>query len=179
MGQTFNLPSAGGALLVGTGAWTAYVSRRLWARHPALLALVAGVVGFYALAALGRDGSTVSAGVSRYVYVAVALLVPLMGKLLSPARASGGAVFGAVGLLALTALGNVGQAQSWASARVALTSASKVQVVATGRLLGEGCSSFPGPPRRPSPPAQFGGRTARRLARSDLLPDTRCRPSSS
>ena len=172
LGQTFNLPSAGGALLVGMGAWTAYSSRRLWARHPALLALVAGVVCFYALAALGRDGSTVSAGVSRYVYVAVALLVPLMGKLLSPARASGGAVFGAVGLLALSALGNVGQAQSWASARVALTSASKVQVVATGRLLGEGVQFVSGPDAPPIGllPNLAAGPLAR-LARSDLLPD--------
>jgi hypothetical protein len=172
LGQTFNLPSAGGALLVGMGAWTAYRSRRLWAQHPALLALGAGVVCFYALAALGRDVSTVSAGVSRYVYVAVALLVPLMGKLLSPARASSGAVFGAVGLLALTALGNVGQAQSWASARVALTSASKVQVVATGRLLGDGVQFVSGPDAPPIGvlPNLAAGPLAR-LARSHLLPD--------
>ncbi len=172
LGQTFNLPSAGGALLVGMGAWTAYRSRRLWARHPALLALGAGVVCFYALAALGRDASTVSSGVSRYVWVAVALLVPLMGKLLSPARASGGAMFAAVALLALAALGNVGQAQSWASVRVALTSASKVQVVATGRLLGEGVPfvSGPGAPPIAVLPNLTAGPLAR-LARSHLLPD--------
>ncbi len=149
LGQTFNLSSAGGALLVGTGAWTAYHLRRLWARQPSLVGLAVAVLVFYALAALGRDTSAVDAGVSRYVYVAIALLVPLLGQVLSPARASTGMVLGAAGLLALTTLGNVGQAQSWAATRVALTSASEVQVVATARLLGSGVPYVSGPDAPP------------------------------
>ena len=149
LGQTFNLPSAGAALLVGTGAWTAYHLRQLWARHPSLIGLGAAVLAFYALTALGRDTSTVDAGVSRYVYVAIALLVPIMAKILGPPGASRGMVLGAVGLLALAAVGNVGQAQSWAATRVALTSASEVQVVATAKLLGTGVPYVSGPDAPP------------------------------
>jgi len=73
------------------------------------------------------------------------LLVPVIGKLLGPARAFAGARAGAVGLLALTALGNVGQAQTWTTARLALTSTLKTEVLATGRLLGEGVHYVSGP----------------------------------
>ena len=173
LGQTFNFPSAGAALLVGAGGWTAYHGRHLWARHPALVGLGAAALAFYALAALGRDTSTVDAGVSRYVYVAMALLVPLIGKLLGPRRASAGAVVGAVALLALTALGNLGQAQSWAAGRVALTSASKVQVLATARLLGTGVHYVSGPQAPPigALPNLLAG-PLEDLQRSHLLPNS-------
>jgi len=173
LGQTFNLADAGGALLVGLGVWAAYHLRSLWARHPALVGLGAAVFAFYALAALGRDTSTVDASVSRYVYIAIALLVPVLGKLLGPARASAGAVFGAVALLALSALGNVGQAQSWAATRQVLTSASQVQVLATARLLGAGVAfvSGPGAPPIEALPNLTAGPLAR-LQRSHLLPGT-------
>ncbi len=173
LGQTFNLADAGGALLVGLGVWTAYHLRRLWSRYPALLGLGAAVVAFYALTALGRDTSTVDASVSRYVYIAIALLVPVLGKILGPARASTGAVVGAVALLALSALGNVGQAQSWATTRDALTSASEVQVLATARLLGTGVQYVSGPDAPPigALPNLTAGPLAH-LQRAHLLPTT-------
>jgi hypothetical protein len=172
LGQTFNLASAGGALLVGVGVWAGWLWRDLWARRPALLGLCAAVVAFYTLAALGRDTSTVDAGVSRYVYIAVALLVPVMGKLLSPARASTGMRLCAAGLLALTALGDVGQAQSWATTRVALTSSLETEVLATARLLGTGVQfvSGPGAPPIGVLPDLTAG-PLRHFQQSHLLPD--------
>ena len=86
LGQTFNEPDLGGALLVGLAAWLVWNMRTLWLGSPALLGLGATAVAFYVLAGLGRDqtpGSTTV--VSRYVYVAVAVLVPVAGKLLTAA----------------------------------------------------------------------------------------------
>ena len=173
LGQTFNLTAAGGALLVGVAVWVGCHLRRLWDREPALLGLCAAVLAFYALTSLGRDTSTVDAGVPRYIYIALALLVPVIGKLLGPARAFAGARAGAVGLLALTALGNVGQAQTWTTARLALTSTLKTEVLATGRLLGEGVHyvSGPGAPPIGALPNLTAGPLGD-LQRSRMLPGT-------
>ncbi|HXW78166.1 MAG TPA: hypothetical protein VEJ84_01640, partial [Acidimicrobiales bacterium] len=135
LGQTFNLPAAGAALLVGLAAWLVWNTARFWREQPALLGLSAAAVTFFLLAGLGRDTSTGTPEVSRYVYVAIALLVPVMAKLLSPQKAAVPARLAAVALLAVTALGNIGQANTWVNTRVALTSKLKTEVLATGRLL--------------------------------------------
>ena len=170
LGQAFNLEAAGTAILVGLGAWTAYHLRGLWAEQPALVALIAAVIAFYALAALGRDASTVSPTVSRYIYVAMALLVPVMTKVLTSLGPGRGARLGAVALLGFTAVGNVGQARTWTKARLALTSEVKVQLAATGRLLAGGVHDVSGPLSAPvafSPNLSVADIT--RLERSHLL----------
>jgi len=149
LGQVFNLAGAGAAILVGLGAWVVWKGGALWRQYPALIGLCAAVVAFYALTALGRDGTTVSPGLSRYVYVAMALLLPVVAKLLSPAVQSHAARWAAVALLAFTALGNVGQAQSWASSRVTFTSGLKTSVLAAGKLLGSGVQDVSGPGAAP------------------------------
>jgi hypothetical protein len=149
LGQAFNLDDAGAAILVGLGAWVVWKSGALWRQNPALIGLCAAVVAFYALTALGRDGSTVSPGQSRYVYVAMALLLPVVAKLLSPAGQSQLTRWAAVALLGVTALGNVGQAQSWASTRVTFTSGLKTNVLAAGKLLGSGVRDVSGPTAAP------------------------------
>jgi hypothetical protein len=172
LGQTFNLEPAGGALLVGLGLWVAYRSRALWRTAPAVLGLCAAAVAFYALAALGRDASTVSPSVSRYVYVALALLLPALAVLLSPVPGWRAATAGAVAFLVLSALGNVGQARTWASARVTLTTGLKTEVFATAKLLGNGVQDVSGPGAAPI--GAFPNLTASslaRLERSHLLGD--------
>jgi hypothetical protein len=149
LGQAFNLAGAGAAILVGLGAWVVWRGGSLWRQNPALIGLCAAAVAFYALLALGRDGSTVSPGMSRYVYVAMALLLPVIAKLLSPAGQSSVARWAAVALLAFTALGNVGQAQSWASSRVSFTSGLKTNVLAAGKLLASGAQDVSGPGAAP------------------------------
>jgi hypothetical protein len=145
LGTTFNLSTAGGALLVGLGAWVALHLRSLWARQPALLGLCLATLAFYVLVALGRDTSTVSPSVSRYVYIALVLLVPAIAKLLSPARASAGLRWGAVALLGFTTLGDIGQAETWTTARVTLTSDLKTEVLASAELLAGGVRDVSGP----------------------------------
>ena len=170
LGQSFNLEPAGGALLLGLGLWVVWRSRALWHKSPAVLGLCAAAVAFYALAALGRDASTISSSVSRYVYVALALLLPAMAVLLSPARAWRAATAGAVAFLALSALGNVGQAQTWASARVTLTSGLKTDVFATAKLLGSGVQDVSGPGAAPiGALPNLTASSLARLARSHLL----------
>lgn len=176
LGQTFNLEAAGTAILVGLAVWTGWHMRGLWAEQPVLVALGTAVVAFYALAAVGRDASTVSPTVSRYIYVAIALLVPLMAKILSSLGTAPVARFGAVGLLAFTALGNVGQAQTWAQARKVLTSEVKTQLAATGQLLASGEHDVSGPAAAPvSFSPNLSVADIARLERSHLLPNV---PSS-
>jgi hypothetical protein len=177
LGQAFNLESAGAAILVGLGACVAWKSRALWDKNPALIGLCAAAVAFYALTALGRDGAAVSPGQSRYVYVAMALLLPLIAKLLSPGGQSNAARWTAVALLAFTALGNVGQAQGWASSRVSFTSGLKKDVLAAGKLLGSGVQDVSGPEAAPisfdpnlSASALAGLQRAGRLPHAALTP---------
>jgi hypothetical protein len=177
LGQTLNLEDAGAALLVGLGAWVAWNGRGLWRQNPALIGLCAAAVAFYVLTALGRDASTVSPGLSRYVYVAIALLLPTLAKLLSPARGSNAARWAAVSLLAFTALGNVGQAQSWASSRVTFTSRLKTDMLAVGKLLGSGVRDVSGPGAAPiNFFPNLSASSLLHLQRSGLLPRTSITP---
>ena len=171
LGQAFNLEAAGTAILVGMAAWTAWHMRALWAEQPALIALSTAVVAFYSLAALGRDASTVSPTVSRYIYVAVALLVPVIAKLLSSLGPGRAARLGAVALLTFTAVGDVGQARTWVKARVGLSSEVKTQLAATGRLLASGARDVSGPQAAPvSFSPNLSVAAIARLERSHLLP---------
>ncbi len=171
LGQTFNLDSAGAAIVVGITVWVIWNMSTLWREHPALLGLFAAALSFYALAGLGRDTSVVTPEVSRYVYVAMVLLMPLLAKILSPQRAPVVARLAALALLAVTALGNVGQAQTWAHSRTALTAQLKTEVLATGRLLAAGDKDVTGPGAAPI--TYFPNLSAATLAgleRSHLLP---------
>lgn len=171
LGASFNLASAGGALLVGVIVWCA--RRVTLFRRPGslLLPLAASLVVFYVLAALGRDNTTVSPDVSRYVYVAIALMVPLLARLLSPDRPVVGARVAVLALCAVTVLGNVGQAQAWVTPRVATTSSLKVQVLAAARLLAQGKHDIYGPSGQPviaDPNLSAAG--ARELQRAGDMP---------
>jgi hypothetical protein len=177
LGQALNLESAGGAVLVGLGACTVWKSRALWQQSPALIGLCAAAITFYSLTAIGRDATAVSPAESRYVYVAMALLLPVIAKLLSPAWRPNSARWAAVGFLAFTALGNVGQAQSWASSRVSFTSRLKTDVLAAGKLLGSGIPDVSGPSAAPisfdpnlSASALAGLQRDGRLPRAELTP---------
>lgn len=153
LGQAFGLEAAGAALLVGLAAWVAWQARQLWAEQPLVVALCAAVLGFYALAGIGRDISGGSPGASRYTYVAFSLLVPVVARLLSgqPRRSWPVARAGAAGLLLFCTLSNVGQARDLASSRAALTSSLKSQLFATGELLRAGVRDVSGPQAAPLP----------------------------
>jgi len=177
LGQAFNLEGAGAAFLVGLGAWVVWKSGALWRQNPALIGLAGAAVAFYALLALGRDATTVSPGQSRYVYVAMALLLPVIAKLVSPAGQSHVARWAAVALLGFTALGNVGQAQSWASSRVTFTSGLKTNVLAAGELLGSGVQDVSGPSGAPiSFDPNLSASALRDLQRAGWLPHAALTP---
>ena len=162
LGQSANLLGAGAALLVCLAVWLAWRARSAWQRAPEMLALPAAAVAFYVLAALGRD-QTAGAFivVSRYVWVAMALLLPVIAVALSTAPAASRPTskfaaasrptlnFAAAALLAAAALGNVGQARTWAAGRAELTSALRAQLVAVGRLLAAGVRDVSGPSASP------------------------------
>ncbi len=152
LGRAFNFDAAGAALLVGLAAWVAWRARRLWAERPALIALCASALTFYALAAVGRDAGG-GPTASRYVYVVFAILLPVVAVVLdgggrwgwAPARVA------AVGLLVLSTLGNVGQARAFTSARTALTTRLKTQLEAVGELVAGGTADVSGPGAAPVP----------------------------
>jgi len=67
---------AGAVVTVVLVAWTVVHLRRLWRSHPATLGLLGAAVAFYVLAGLGRDRLGITP--SRYVYIGLALLAPLV-----------------------------------------------------------------------------------------------------
>jgi hypothetical protein len=172
--QAFNLTGAGAALLVGLTAWLLWQARTIWRQCPSLLGLGAAGVTFFVLAGLGRDTtSAASSVVTRYVYVAIAILLPVLAKVLGsvgtwpPAR---GVV---VGLLAVTALGNVGQAEAYVPAHAAVTASLRAQLVATAHLLASGTRDVSGPGASPiSLYPDLSVADIEHLQRSGLLPAT-------
>jgi hypothetical protein len=103
--------------------------------------------------------------------------MPLIAKILSPQRAPVVARLAALALLAITALGNVGQAQTWAHGRTALTDKLKTEVLATGRLLAAGDKDVAG--RGAAPITYFPNLSAATLGgleRSHLLPGAALTP---
>ena len=152
LGQTANLATAGGALLVGLAVWLARRAPTLWQRAPVTLALCASVLTFYFLAALGRDTTTVSPAVPRYIYVAMALLMPLVAVVLSGNGRSGAATLGAVCLLAVSAAGNVSQATTALPSHDAEVTLLEHEVLASARLLGQGVQDVSGPGASPVAP---------------------------
>ena len=78
-----------------------------------------------------------------------------------------------VGVLGVTALGNVGQAQTWVSNQVALESSLKPELLATAHLLASGVTDVSGP--RASPIWLFPDLSAAsidHLERSGQLPES-------
>lgn len=148
LGQAFNLEAAGAALLVGIAAWVIWNSRLLWLDSPALVGLAAAAVTFFLLAGLGRDdlGSAVPA---RYVYIAIAILLPLLARLASSVAAWAPAKAAVLGLLGLAIVGNLGQASAWVDARNALVGGLKTEALAAARLLSRGTRDVAGPLAKP------------------------------
>ncbi len=177
LGRAFNLEAAGVVILIGIIAWVAWHAAKILREQPVLLALCAATVSFYLLAGLGRDISTGTPDVSRYVYVAIALLTPVIATLLSPQRAPAVVRLAAVALLVVTLIGNVGQAHTWVKARVALTSRLKIDVLASGRLVAAGVQDVTGP--NAAPISYFPNLSAAGLAalqRAHLLPPAALTP---
>ena len=163
---------------MGLGAWAVWHVRPLWHEKPALLGLCAAAVMFYVLAGLGRDALGDSVAVSRYVYVTIAILVPVIAGVLSSAGGWPGARLAAVALLAATALGNVGQAQSYLAARDLLVDNLKADVAGTAQLLAAGVRDVAGPGAEPishEPNLDASGLAG--LARSGLLPHETLSPA--
>jgi hypothetical protein len=172
LGQASGLDALGPALVVGMGAWLAYNARGLWAAQPALIGSCASALAFYVLVGVGRDADG-PPDASRYIYVAFALLLPLIARILSgprkgtwpPLRVAAGAV-----LLALT-LGNVGQAKAWATARASLDEDLKTQLFALGELVAAGVHDVSGPGAAPLPgDPNLEVKDIARLEREGFLP---------
>jgi hypothetical protein len=172
LGTTFNLEAAGTALLVGLAAWVGYHIRPLWRESPMLLGLFVSGVAFYAVAGFGRDTTAgATTVVSRYVYVGIAILLPVIAKVLSSAGGWPVTRLALIVLLAVTALGDVGQAQAWATNRVTVTAKLKAQLVATATLLASGAHDVSGPSASPiSLFPDLSAGTIEALERSGQLP---------
>ncbi len=186
LGLSFNLEAAGGALLIGLGAWAVWQTqaRGLLTERPALVGLGAGAFVFYLIVALGRDsGGEVGSTAPRYIYVGMALLMPVtayaLGSLAGPELGSGVANFAVVALFLATALGGAGQAMSWATARTTLVQGLRTEVLATARLLGHGgVVDVTGPKSTPIGYApDLTAAVLQRLGRSGLLGDESLSPA--
>lgn len=180
MGQSFDAASAGAVLLVGLAAWVAWRLGALWREAPTLLGLMSATVAFYLLAGVGRDQTAGAfTVVSRYVWVAMAVLAPVVGRALSPGpreQARPGLRVAVCALLSAAALGNVGQTGGWVNSQVRERSALKEQLVAIGRLLSRGVRDVSGPGASPLQLyPDLSVASIEQLERAHLLPT---RPSS-
>jgi hypothetical protein len=153
IGQSADDTKAGVVVLTCLAAWAAWQLRSLWQHSPGILGLCAAAVAFYVMAAAGRDQTAGAfTVVSRYVWVAMAILVPVIAKALSPRSfGAGGPAFRVpvCALLTAATLGNLGQASRWATAQAGERTTLEHQLVAVGRLLGAGVHDVSGPPTSP------------------------------
>lgn len=183
LGHSFGVPSAGPVLLIALATWVAWRAAKLWRQAPILLGLCAATLSFYVLAAVGRD-QTAGAFivVSRYVWVAMALLLPVIARALSPKApvTQRPALRLAVStFLVATAFANVGQAETWVAGRNAITSALRSQFVAVAHLLARDVPDVSGPtssPIRLYP--QLSAASIEGLARSGEVPTGPISPAS-
>lgn len=138
LGATADVPRASGFLLVGLIIWTAFRLPVLVRSHPAVLGLAVGAVSFYFLTGLGRESFGIPTS-SRYVYIAMALLIPLFATLVSlPWRwrfdQRVPIILGALTLMVV----NVGLLRDFADSRSILVNDNKQQVLTTATLLHQG-----------------------------------------
>jgi hypothetical protein len=177
--QAFNVAGTGAALLVGLVAWVLGNMRALWRQCPSLVGLGAASVAFFVLAGLGRDTTAgASTVVTRYVYVAVAILVPVIAKVLGSAGAWPGARWAVVALLAVTAVGDVGQAEAYVPGHAAVTAGLKDELVATARLVASGVPDVSGPAASPiGLYPDLSVASIEHLGRAGLLPATAPSPA--
>lgn len=152
LGNTFGLSSAGAALLVVLLASTGYAFPRLYHAHPAVLGLGFGVGVFYLLVALGRSGSGGSSDASRYVYVAMALLIPLMATLVSLVRRPAFEIrVPVIAVLLIVIVANLGFLRNFTASRLTIVQPQKEQILTTASLLAEGLPSLDPTPITYSP----------------------------
>ena len=143
LGNTFGLSSAGAALLIGLLAWTVYAFPRLYRAHPAVLGLGLGAGVFYLLVALGRSGSGGSGDASRYVYLAMALLIPLMATLISSVQRPAFEIrVPVVAVLLIVIVANLGFLRNFAASRVTIVQPQQDQIATTASLLAQGLPSL-------------------------------------
>ncbi|HUE61393.1 MAG TPA: hypothetical protein VMO88_17625, partial [Acidimicrobiales bacterium] len=144
LGRAVDLRAAGPVLLTILIVWVAVSFGRLRRESPSALGGVAGAVVFFVLTGLGRDGQSGSATASRYVYVCVALLLPvvMVGATRLNAVARQPARIVALCLVLLILALNLGLLISYADKRTSIVQANKRQLLAIGTLLADGSPSL-------------------------------------
>lgn len=177
----------GALIAVAVAAWSALHLRALIWRLPATLGLACAGVCFYCLTALGRDRFPTLITPSRYVYVGMACLLPLVAAALSGALASsaarpsaarsGRALWhlarpGAFAVIGLFLAANVAEGASWVSQRAATAQRDRLQILTTARLLEAGAPvlvryPFPGSGRYAG---YLSAADVLRLAREGVIP---------
>ena len=133
-------------------AWTGYAFPRLYHAHPAVLGLALGAGVFYLLVALGRSGSGGSSDASRYVYVAMALLIPLMATLVSLVRRPAFEIrVPVIAVLLIVIVANLGLLRNFTASRLTIVQPQQEQIVTTASLLAQGLPSLDPTPITYSP----------------------------
>lgn len=150
LGHGFDFQPAGAILTVALLAWLAWSARALWHRRPSVLACSTASIVFFGLAATGRDalGDHIP---SRYVYICVALVLPVLLVALTPVSRYRPGTLVLVALLLASLAGNVGLGRTWVTQREQLVTSLKLQALATVELLAHGAQPVAGPYAQPVP----------------------------
>jgi hypothetical protein len=143
LGSTFDLADAGGALLIGLLVWIVYAFPILRRAHAAVLGLALGTGCFYLLTGIGRQGIGAPATSSRYVYVAMALLIPVLTTLLAiTSRPKLDLRLPVITVVLVLIVANLGLLRSFATSRSGLMQSQKQQILTTATLLARGVPSL-------------------------------------
>lgn len=178
LGTTLGFGDAGPLLLlalVGWGIRNAYRGRTVQATPLALGG--ATVILFIVIGLVRSEAGAEQATASRYAYVAIALLLPMIGLALSDLTRGRGRESRSVlyGLLAIALFANLGSLRSSARAQTALDGETRAQVLAAAHVLVDGDRVLDGSPRilyNPNIASEtlLGAERAGQLPRSTLLP---------
>lgn len=139
-GLTSGIPGAGAVLVVAFAGWLLVRAKRDIGIAGLAIALALGVVPMFVIIALGR--TTLGVGESdapRYVYLAIALVLPAVGLAFTQlVDAHVGARWGVIGLVAFIVVTNVSILRKNSEARLILVAPLERQILAASKLIGSG-----------------------------------------
>jgi hypothetical protein len=148
------LVGTGGVIALGTIAWLIWHRQECFVR-PAAFAGAVGAIVFFAIDGVGRSSLGVAeVASSRYIYIAAALVLPVIGLMLTQvSRRDLLAQATILGLVAVCACVGLVHLWIWARDQQPTRQQSKEQILAAAQLLASGATSIndlPDPTRSPN-----------------------------
>ncbi|MDQ6839648.1 MAG: hypothetical protein M3137_15310 [Actinomycetota bacterium] len=172
LGTTFGLVTAGPFLLLALLGWALVTVRKADTAHATGLALALTAVALYA--SIGPVRSQLGVGIAatpRYIYVAIALLLPAIGLALTQlVRWHQEARLGVFGIILIVLVSNLGLLHTGSQFRTAQAQADKTKIVADAAVTTDGDRPLAA---RPVPSLPLTSADLTGFSRRGLLPSVK------